>query len=154
MAYTISNPQPERRAEGLLYDDLAPGLYSDETALALDDGDLVAISVERHWLPNGAGIGFHGYARWIEANGQTKLAPNGVDVEASFSFTASPELLQEFNADQIATDVAMMMLGEPTTLQHEDGSPALNVAQEVRFNASIREQIRAVRSTASSAIGL
>lgn len=162
MTYTKLATQPPQRDPTLPYDAVAPGLYPDETAVTLDDGTLVAVSVERHWLSNGGGIAFHGYGRWINADGSTELAPNGAHVEATHAFTADPLTLQAFGEDDIATEVALLVLGEQPKLlksvPQESGpstvQPVLDVSDEARLNASIRHQVKAVTATRSSAINL
>lgn len=134
------------------YDTVAPGIYPDETVYTLEDGTLIALSVERHWPPNGSGIGFHGYARWIDEEGRTELAPNGAHVEASYSFHANPLHLEMFGADKIASDVALILLEEEPKLILESGekgqnAPLINLSEEGKANASIRNQIKAVKAT-------
>jgi hypothetical protein len=137
-------------------------LYPDETAVTLDDGTLVAVSVERHWLDNGSGIAFHGYARWIEDDGKSQTAPNGAQVEASHAFSCDPMTLQAFGEDDIATEVALLVLGEQPKLfrsvPQEQGpstvQPVLDVHDQARLNASIRHQVKAVTATRSSTIKL
>jgi hypothetical protein len=139
-----------------------PGLYHDEIAIELDDGTQVAVSVERHWQENGSGIAFHGYARWIDKDGSTKKAPNGASVEASISFHADAITLTKFSEDDIATEIARVMIGEDPQLHRdvpqEDGTttqhPVVDLAEQVRLNASIRHQVKAVNATKSSVINL
>lgn len=145
------------------YDERAPGLYPDETALALEDGTEVAVSVERHWLGNGAGIGFHAFARAIEEDGTTKLSPNEKHIEAALTFNCDPLTLAAFGADNIAADLARVVLGEPQKLlrdvETEEGSekitvPVINLPEEVLLNGSIVAQLEAVRATESTTLKL
>lgn len=162
MAYKKLDIQPPQRDEAFSYDQHGPGLYHDETAIELDDGAHVAVSVERHWLANGAGISFHGYARWINEDGSTQLAPNGAHVEASISFTADPMTLSQHSEDELATEIALVVIGEPPKLlrpvPQETGPdvmhPVVDLSEEARLNASIRHQVKAVTATKSTFIGL
>lgn len=162
MSYTKVDPQPAPRGDMLAYDAIGPGLYPDETAIELDDGTLIAVSVERHWQANGSGIAFHGYARWINADGSTQTAPNGAHVEASYSFNADPVTLSQFPEDDIATEVALLVIGEQPKLMRsvpQKTGPATTQAvvdpsDEARLNASVRHQVKAVTATRSTFIGL
>lgn len=162
MSYKKLTTQPPARDAMLSYGQNGPGLYHDETAIELDDGTIVAVSVERHWLANGAGIAFHGYARWIEDDGSTKTAPNHAHVEASFSYTADPVTLNQHSEDDIATEIALVMIGEEPKLlrpvPQETGPdvmhPVVDLSEEARLNASVRHQVKAVTATRSSQINL
>ena len=162
MSYSKLTEQPPLRAADVPYDDIAPGLYPDEIAVLLDDGTLVAVSVERHWQANGSGTAFHGYARWINEDGSTKTAPNGAHVEPSISFHADSFTLAEYGEDALATDVARLVLGEELELwrdvPEENGPPSrvpvINIPEDLRVGASIRNQVRAVRASASAFIAL
>ena len=161
MPYTKMKKQPARRKHPMP-DALARGLYEDETAVTLDDGTLVAVSVERHWQENGSGIAFHAYARHIQADGQTNTAPNGAHVEAAVTFNADPVTLSQFGEDAIATELARLTLGEEHQLfrdvPQEDGStkqePVVAISDVAKLNCNIRHQVRAVQATRSSAINL
>lgn len=162
MAYEKLEEQPALRSDMLPFGARGPGLYDDEVAVKIDGTHLVAVSVERHWQSNGSGIAFHGYARWIDEDGTTHLAPNGSEVEASISFTADTITLAAYSEDDIATEIALIVLGEETKLmrdlEQEDGSiiqvPVLALTSESKLNASIKHQVKAVQATKSKFIGL
>ena len=148
---------------GGTYDERAPGLYPDETAVDLDDGSLVAVSVERHWNSNGAGLAFHAYARLIEPDGTTVAAPNDADLESVITFNADPVTLDKYGEQAIADDLARLVLGEETQLKREvpveDGAEPLEVAivspsEEAKLNASIRFQARAAKASTKTALRL
>jgi hypothetical protein len=141
------------------YDQVAPGLYPDETAFELDDGSHVAISVETYWQPNGAGVAFHAYARWIDADGSSHTAPAepGKDgqVEAAFTTSVTVDQAKKYGVDSLATDAARILLGEDPKEQIDvevakgdppQRVPVLNVSDEVLANARIRDQIKLAKA--------
>lgn len=144
------------------YDQVAPGLYPDETALLLDGKHEVAVSVERKWLPNGAGIAFHAFARLIEKDGATQLTEGEDHIESAVTFHCDPVTLEQFGADAIATDLARIVIGEEPALLRDvpvDGEdpikvPVVALSEEVLSNASIRAQIAAVAVASETTINL
>lgn len=156
MSYTLLDPQPGPRADTLSYDQAGPGLYPDETALLLDDGTLVAVSVTPKWLDNGGGVDFKGYARWIEADGTTKLDAFGQHVEVCLSHAPDAVTVQQFGVPKMAKDVLLTMLGETRELVvHEEGAePAVITAWSSDFlaNVRIRDHIAIVDHTGPNAI--
>lgn len=159
MAYTLLTPQPGPRDESLSWDDLGPGLYSDETALVLDTGELIAVSVVPKWMENGGGVSFTGWARWMEADGQTKLCGHGQHVETAFTYHADAASVEAKTIPFIAKEMIHLLLGEELTteeLTNEDGSKMVINAcmwnEDIKLNASIRHALKAVASTGPVAI--
>lgn len=134
MNYTPLDPQPPQRHPGWLnrlqpdedtpapYDQIAPGLYPDELAVRLNTGELVAVSVERRRLKNGAGMEFRTWARHIEEDGRTKLDPHGEEMELETTFSASHDFIHrrgsgdEDGEEVIARELMNLMLGEEPTV--------------------------------------
>jgi hypothetical protein len=104
------------------YDERAPGLYPGELALKLDDGTLVAASVDQEWLANGAGVGFKACARWIDADGATHLCPQGQHVETLASHSATVDEVTAYGADALALEALQLVLGETARLMKQ-GEP-------------------------------
>jgi hypothetical protein len=159
MAYELLNPQPGPRDDSLGWDDLGPGLYNDETALVLDSGELIAVSVVPKWMENGSGVAFTGWARWIEADGQTHLCQHGQHVETAFTYHAIAVIVDKYGIPFIAKEMLHMLLGEPLTMVEDvdqDGNPmsypTLMWSDEVRLNASIRHALKSVSETGPLAI--
>jgi hypothetical protein len=153
MPYTLAPNQPEPRDPGVPYDDVAPGLYPGETALRLNDGKLVALSYSSTWLDNGAGVVFQACARWINANGSTKLGPQGQHVEGNASYNAAASFIEMHGVTTIAKELLLLVLGEPPTtieIPGENGPetvPLIGWSQDVILNASIRYAISVIGDT-------
>lgn len=156
MAYTLMTPQPAQRAAELDYDDVGPGLYNDETALALDEDTFVAVSVVPKWLENGGGVAFTGYARWINEDGSTHLSQYDQHIETNLNFTADAPTVQKWGVNAIAKEIILAMLGEePTLVVHEEGAeerPLINWSSDMKLNVNIRYQIECVEQTGPTAI--
>lgn len=158
-AYTLLDPQPAARDADTLarytrdvaandslawpcpWDTTAPGLYPDEQAYQLDTGELVAISVEQHAAGND--VGFHAYARLIEADGSTKTL-NGKEMEVSWSVSLTVADVISYTAAAVKLDCAKKLIGEPTTLEREAGVPLIDLGAESELCASIRVHIEAI----------
>lgn len=149
MGYSKADPQPGARDAALAYEDIGPGLYPDETAVKLDTGELVAVSVRPEWLANGSGVALRGWARWIDADGRTHLCPSGQDVELEFCHTASAVDVAAHGVPALAAEVLKLLLGEePAEVEIDDGTaPLIGWSPEVRLNASIRHAITSVAAT-------
>lgn len=135
------------------FDVVAPGLYPGEETFTLDDGTLIALKVETHWIPSGRGISFHTLARAIEADGSTILTEEDQPVTAGFSATIPAVQVLEHGVDAIATDVARIVLGEDPKIMVDvpmgEGLPTkkvplLDLSTDVRTNANIRAQMKLV----------
>lgn len=112
------------------YDQVAPGLYTDETVYRLDTGDLVALSARGKRDETGFGMRFRGWARVINPDGSTKLDKHGKEMELSHSFPCEAgffELLDQGETPaevRIQREILLMMLGEePTMVPIEGGAP-------------------------------
>lgn len=164
MTYKKISTKLELRSADLPYDQIGPGLYPDETVVEVAGKTKVAVSVERHWMENGGGIGFHGYARVIEDDGSTKLIqPGDKHFEASLSYHAPPEDIKKFGADEIATDVALIILGEEPKLEREVPTDeenkvelvkVVNLPPELMMNGSIQHQLKMVQETRKTTINI
>lgn len=155
MSYTLLNPQPGPRDAELDWNDAGPGLYPDESALTLEDGTLVAVSVVPKWLENGAGVAFTGWARWMNEDGSTRLCEHGQHIESSVSYTASAPQVAELGVPAIAKELLLVLLGEPLTQQTLDDDTDMDLipwSPEFNLNASIRHAITAVEHTGPVAI--
>lgn len=154
MAFSLLTPQPAKRDASLNYDDIGPGLYEDETALVLDDGSLVAVSVVPMWLANGAGVAFTGYARLMNADGSTMQCAFGNHVETNLNHSADALTVQSLGVETIAREIMLAMLGEEPTLRDVDGEqhPLIGWGEEFRANVSIRAAKNAVATTGPLAI--
>lgn len=146
MTYTKMNPQPPYRDEALAYEDLGPGLYADEIAVELDDGNHVAVSITEEWAPNGSGVHLQAWARWIDENGQTHTSPEGAHVESQASVNVGAQVLAEHSMDVLRKEMLLMVLGEPQTLQKigREDVPILFVADTNRLNWNIRHHIETI----------
>lgn len=152
MSFTLITPQPAPRSSALDYDDVGPGLYAGETALELDTGDLVAVSVESQWLENGAGVAFKSCARWINADGSTRLCPNDCHIETNASHTADAVSVQAHGVAALGKEMLLLVLGEEPTLITIDGEevPIIGWSADVRLNASIRHALACSAETGTS----
>jgi hypothetical protein len=168
--YTKLDPQPAQREEAMLlryskaealagdlpwpcpWDQVSPGLYPDEIAYQLDTSENVAISVEKDWCSNITG--FHAYARWIEADGSTKVvvAPDDQQrqIEVSWSFSLSTADVNTFGLTEIMKDCYRMLLGDAPTLTHDikdendvviGQTPLIELDPQSNTNRSIRGAI-------------
>lgn len=114
--YPSANARFKAGAEADPYDTVAPGLYPDETAYELDTGEKVAVSVETYWQENGEGVSFIGFARCIDEDGSSKVTSDGKQVETAYSYVAPAVMVNQYGVNAIATDVALMLLGQDTRL--------------------------------------
>lgn len=171
MSYQIvSDPPPQRDAAAMStdpgpdgvapYDFVGPGLYTGETVVQLDTGELIALSVARKRRPNGGGMDFRGWARVIEEDGSTKLDPAGQEMELEFPHGADAGTMQSIGDDAeavISREIMLMMIGAPATMrdvpveegQDPERAPIVGWAEDVRLNTSIRYAIdMAAKTTA------
>jgi hypothetical protein len=181
MLKKLAPAEQARTGEVSPYDQVAPGLYPDETLVELDTGERVAVSVEPYWL-EGGGVSLHGYARWVEDDGSTKISPDGKPVELSISNTFDHGWLEKYSQSQLATEIIRIMLGEDDqikdvlvveadkrNLQRAVSNDANNsewadpeaveqqmiaLSKEVRDNASIRAAIKQVKGMSKVELAL
>lgn len=127
MAYTTLDPQPANLTTG-------------EVAYSLDDGTLVAISINAKWLDNNGGVWFNGVARHINADGTSCLCGNGNPVQTSCPHTADLNQVQTLGQNAIAKEVQLALLGEPATTEVVDGEtvPLIRWSTDFLNNASIK----------------
>lgn len=157
MSYKEATKQPERRAEGMEvrelvlrpdvepvaegqvqpeadfyipYNEVAPGLYEDETVYTLDTGESIALSCRGKRDPLGAGMRFRGWARVIEADGSTMRDKHGAEMELSFSWPCEPAMFDYIDdpvgsgEGKIGREIMLLMLGEePTMVPIKGGDP-------------------------------
>lgn len=149
MTYTIVDPQPPLRDVNLAWEDIGPGLYDDGEVLVSIDTNYAAVSVKTQWLDNGSGAAFTATARWCDNTGQTQVCSNGCQVETVFTHTADPSTIATYTVSALAKDMLLLVLGEnPITLTGE-GTPVINLSEEVKLNISVRHAISIVEATSS-----
>ena len=151
MAYTIVDPQPPLRDSSLSWGDVGPGLYNDGEVLVSLDTHFAAASVKTQWLDSGAGASLTAVARWCDATGQTQLCPDGCHVETTFSHTADPSIIASYGIAALAKDMLLLVLGEEPLTLTADGSPLINLSEDVKLNIGIRHAISIVEATSSLA---
>lgn len=160
MSYTKLAEQPGPRAGDLEGTDLGPGLFPNETALRLETGHYVAVSVATRWLEGGHGVAFTACARWITGEGETRTGPEGQHVKVEFSHHAAAETVPEvYTVEQIARELLLAVLGEPPTMvdlsvaegEAPQQQPLIPLSEQVRAAASIRNAITAATATAAAA---
>lgn len=156
MSYIALAPQPGARDPALGPDEVGPGLYPGETALALDSGECVAVSVTPRWLENNAGVAFQAWARWIEADGATKLI-DGQHVETAFTHTGSATEVADRTVAALAKEMLLIVLGETATrITIDDGAGGsmevdlIPLGEQVRLNVSIRRAIACAEAAAAA----
>lgn len=156
MALQRKAEQPPPRAEGLDDDQVAPGLYPGEVGVQFGAAQYAAVSVEPKWLENGEGVRIRAWARYVYADGRTKLTAHGQHLECAFTAGFSIEEAKAHGVKALAKEVALLVLGEPPVLTRAvpqaDGTiaqrPVLDVSDTVRLNASLREAVLAAKDTA------
>lgn len=127
MSYVKTSPQP-------------PGLGTDETAVTLDDGSVIAVSADISPQTNGSPSVIKASARAIHADGTPVDDSQGQPVVSVFPYT--PTVQQANDAAQFSAaqkDCLMVVLGEPTTTIMTDPIHAAALA-----NASIRNRLAAL----------
>lgn len=156
MSFQKKAEQPPLRAEGLDEDEVGPGLYPGEVAIEIGASKYVAVSVEPKWSENGEGVRVRAWARYIYADGRTKLTAHGQHLETAFTAGFTLEEVKAYTVKALAKEVALLMLGEPPALMRAvpqaDGTteqkPVLDVSDTVRLNVSLREAVLAAKDTA------
>lgn len=122
MSYTVMNPQPAARdpaASGI-----AAGLYPNEVAVTLDDGQDVAVYVEGSPTDNNAGLIFYASARAIAADGTTQLH-GATQLVTEFQHTSNHDEVALYGADALAKCHILAVLGETiTTVPIPNPAPA------------------------------
>lgn len=131
MAYTLLDPQPSN-------------LTGTEVALDLGGGVFVAVSVTPTWLSNGAGVGFTGSARVIDAEGVAQTCPNGQAIESYIGHTADAPTVQALGVPTISKECLLALLGEPLT------PDTVHWSDEFLLNTSIRHAVTSAAATAPS----
>lgn len=149
MSYIKLDPQPAALADG-------------ELALQLDDGTVVAVSVETKWLSNGSGVSMYGQARWIAADGTAQVDAHQQNIETSLHHNADAEMVKKFDVQTLSKDLIMALLGEPRDLVVFDPAEPARVmvpwSADTLANAQIRDHITFAKEagvvTAAAALGL
>lgn len=161
MALSIITAQFQTRDPALKWEELGPGLYPNEIAVALTSGEKVAVSVDPTWLENGSGVVLDGNARWIDDTGRTKLAPDDAHVEANLKVTATTADVKAFGLKPLAKDVAIMLLGEGPRLNRPADAalgvlarPVFNVDASALANVSVKNAADSVKAMAAFKLSL
>jgi hypothetical protein len=68
-------------------------------------------------LVNGGGVSIKAWARWIEADGTSKIDGFGNDVELDFIHNADAITVDTYGIDALTRECLLAMLGEPLTLR-------------------------------------
>jgi hypothetical protein len=129
-------------------------LADGEAAVTLAGGDIAAVSVSSRWLENNGGVAFVAAARWMDAEGATRLCPNGQPIRTEASHNADPATIREHGVDAIAKELLLAVLGEAPTMVTRTGesgpfdAPMLMHGEEWRMNASLRHAIDTATATA------
>lgn len=124
MSYTVKSPQPA-------------GLQPNETAVALDTGDEVAVAAVCSVASNSGCPVIAATARVINADGTDKLDAQGKPITSAFQHTScTEEITATGGIPAVQKCVLMAVLGEPTTPLWTDPSCATMLS-----NVSIRTAI-------------
>lgn len=139
VASTIPQRAPEMLVRDRLDDrhspwnEVAPGLYPDETVVKLSTGELVAVSVEPEILPNNAGVALTSFARWIEEDGSTKIGPGASPVETSHSASFDHGWIDLHTPEQLRDEVVKLVLGEKPAMTDIHVDPEVVSGQKPQF---------------------
>lgn len=136
MGFTRLAEQPGPRAPGMEWADNGPGLHTDEVAVQLDTGELVAVSVEPKWPENNSGLALHAWGRLINADGSSKEDPTGavdaqgrpVVIETSITANIPQDQLDRFGEQALSKELMLAVLGEPMTMTDVDVDEAAAAA--------------------------
>lgn len=119
--------------------DLAP----NETALKLDDGSTVVVSVDAKVSPNNTEITFTGKARCLDTG-----------AKVSFTHSESASRVLSLGRDTIAKDMILAMLGEPNPLPKIPWSAAMRDQINVRNVISLKKATVSKPINPGKALGL
>jgi len=143
MSYTKMSTQPEARASDAV--GIAPGLYTGEIAVTLDDtGDSVAVFVEGAPTDNNSGIAYYASARAINADGST-IVHGDVQIVTEMTHNADHGSVDAIGADVLAKNCVLAVLGEiiqaiPNT---DPAQPVIAADAMTLANWSIRTMLSA-----------
>ncbi len=127
MSYVKIDPQPS-------------GLQPGESAVTLDSGETIAVSVALIPQANNAPSFVDALARQIDAGGAAVLDASGQAVTTEFRYTPPPSEANDPTAlAAVQKDCLMAVLGEPLTGPLNDPIHAAAIA-----NCSIRNRIAAL----------
>lgn len=116
------------------------GLNPDESAVTLDTGETIAVSVTLVPQPNNAPSFVDANARQINTDGTAKLDAAGEAITTEFRYTPPPSEANDPTAlAAVQKDCLMAVLGEPLTGLLSDPIHAGAIA-----NCSIRNRIAAL----------
>lgn len=127
MSYIKTDPQPS-------------GLEAAETAVTLDSGELIVVSIALFPQPNNAPSHVDAVARQINSDGSAKLDASGASITTEFRYTPTPDMANDpTSLAAVQKDCLMAVLGEPLTGPLNDPIHANAIA-----NCSIRNRIAAL----------
>jgi hypothetical protein len=119
-------------------------VQSGETAVALNTGELVAVSVNAQRCAISQNPTYFVNARVLNADGSTKPDAHAQPILTSMSHKTSDAELAALTEAVIIKECVLLALGEPPT-KDAQGNPLIGWSVEIRDNASIR---RAIKSAA------
>jgi hypothetical protein len=162
MAFSKMAVQPGARAADLLPDEIGPGLYPGEVALQFGAAQFAAVGVDPKWERDTGGVAggvtITARARYIKADGTTKLTGHDEPLEVEWRARFSVEDVKAFGVKALAKEVALVVLGEPPQLMRDvpiegggvEQHPVLNVSDSLRANVSLREAVLVSKDTAAA----
>lgn len=120
MAYTQSDITIDPRDPALDYQAPGPGLYPDETALRLDSGQLVAVSMRIDRDAMSQGFTLLGWVRAIDDTGQTLTDMGSAELEIEHRHTVDAQVAAGSTPEDLAREFTHAMLGEDNSLALAD----------------------------------
>lgn len=167
----LLSKEPVRGIGGVIlaeppYNQVAPGLYPDESVVALDTGETIAVSIEEDFNEHNSSVHLKGVARWIEENGSTKLTIDNKHIETVCSVVVSQAQITEHSLNTLRTEVLKVLLNEPPATRpvpvdpaavatdsghnpSQSTAPLVLISQEQRDSANIRNAIATAVEMAS-----
>lgn len=136
MAYTVLTQQPSN-------------LQAGETAVSLEDGTIVAVSVVSKRKVNNAGVDFTVTARCLDDEGNVKTCPSGDPITIEFTHSATADEINQLTVNGVAKEMMLAVLGEPLTVGIKDGEevPLINWSDAFLTHVSIKSMVAVANQT-------
>lgn len=125
--YSLIKPQPEN-------------LIDDETALLLDSGETVVVSVIPTIAPNNTSVVFTGKARCLETG-----------AEVSFTQKVPSHIVLEMTAETITKNIILALIGEPAP---NTFSPAFIESVNLKRAIALKKSLNKIAINPGKALGL